>query len=34
MENGNLKVTESGYDFDYGGEEFRDISKQLSKMDL
>ena len=32
MKNGNLKVDESGYDFDYGSKEFRNISKQLSNI--
>jgi len=32
MKNGDLKVSESGYDFDYGSKEFRNISKQLSNI--
>jgi hypothetical protein len=32
MKKGNLKVDESGYDFDYGSKEFRNISKQLSNI--
>lgn len=32
MKNGDLKVDESGYDFDYGSKEFRNISKQLSNI--
>lgn len=32
MKNGDLIVDESGYDFDYGSKEFRNISKQLSNI--
>ena len=32
MKSGDLKVSESGYDFDYGSKEFRNISKQLSNI--
>jgi len=32
MKNGDLKISESGYDFDYGSKEFRNISKQLSNI--
>jgi hypothetical protein len=32
MKKGDLKVDESGYDFDYGSKEFRNISKQLSNI--
>tara|TARA_R110000772_G_scaffold183649_1_gene294787 strand:+ start:27 stop:1073 length:1047 start_codon:yes stop_codon:yes gene_type:complete len=32
MKSGSLKIDESGYDFDYGSTEFRNISKQLSTI--